>query len=71
MPFDFPEIIGFLRDRRLFVSAPIGDTNFDVEGVRHSMRRAGRGSVAVYPEAGHEFPAAIRDKAYRFLEREP
>lgn len=67
MPFDFPDILEFLRDRRVFINAPIGDDNFDIEGARECMRRAGPRTVALYPEAGHEFPAPVREQAYRFL----
>ena len=30
---------------------------------------AGEKLVAVYPDAGHEFPPAIRQQAYEFLDR--
>jgi dienelactone hydrolase len=77
MPFDFPEVLGALAPRHVFVSAPLHDENFDVEGVRDSVRAAqpvfdlldasGR-LVAVHPDCGHDFPDAIRAQAYEFVD---
>ena len=69
VPFDFPALVAALSDRGLFVNAPLSDDNFDVEGVRECMRQAGRQAVAVYPAAGHDFPPAEREQAYRYIER--
>lgn len=69
VPFDFPAIVEALRTRGLFVNAPLHDDNFDVEGVRECMRQAGKKAVAVYPNAGHDFPPAEREQAYRYIER--
>ncbi len=67
IPFDFPEILAFLSDRAIFVSAPLNDDNFDVEGVQLSMKSAGKRAVAVYPNTGHEFPQDAREESYRFI----
>jgi dienelactone hydrolase len=69
VPFDFPDLVAALGNRGLFVNAPLNDDNFDVEGVRECMRRAGKKAVAVYPAAGHDFPPAEREQAYRYVER--
>lgn len=78
MPFDFPEIITSLAPRGLFVNAPIHDDNFEVSGVRDCIEaalpiyRSSGGEqwlVAEYPDAGHEFPEAVRRRAYDFLGR--
>ena len=69
VPFDFPALVAALNHRGLFVNAPLHDDNFDVEGVRECMRQAGRKAVAVYPDAGHDFPPAEREQAYRYIER--
>lgn len=79
MPFDFTEILGALAPRAVFVSAPTGDANFEVSGVRDCVRAArpvyerifaaGSRLVAVHPDCGHDFPPGIRAQAYRFLER--
>jgi hypothetical protein len=79
MPFDFPEILVALAPRPLFINAPLGDTNFEVSGVRDCVNAAApiyaevfhakERLVAVYPEAGHEFPDQVRLSAYEFLDR--
>ena len=79
MPFDFTEVLGILAPRPVFISAPEGDHNFAVAGVRecveaalpvyerlfHSPDRL----VARHPEVGHEFPPAVRQVAYQFFDR--
>ncbi len=79
MPFDFTEVLGILAPRPVFISAPEGDHNFAVAGVReciesalpvyerlfHSPDRL----VARHPEVGHEFPPALRREAYEFFDR--
>jgi hypothetical protein len=79
MPFDFPDILVALAPRPLLINAPLGDTNFEVSGVRdcvdaaapiyEKVFRAKERLVAVFPEAGHEFPVQIRASAYEFLDR--
>jgi hypothetical protein len=49
MPFDFPEVLASIAPRSVFISAPVRDTNFDVEGVRECVQAAG----AVYAEVPH------------------
>jgi len=76
VPFDFTEIVGCLAPRPFFVNAPLKDHNFDVSGVRDVFRSAspiykllGKSNNfrVVHPDCGHDFPVAIREKAYRFL----
>jgi pimeloyl-ACP methyl ester carboxylesterase len=79
IPFDFPDILVALAPRPLFINAPLGDSNFEVSGVRdcvdaaktiyEKIFRADDRLAAVYPDAGHDFPAEIRSQAYRFLDR--
>ncbi len=79
MPFDFPEILAAIAPRPVFISAPTGDSNFAVSGVRDCVRAArpvydkifsaGARLVAVHPDCGHDFPPDIRERAYRFLEK--
>jgi dienelactone hydrolase len=70
MPFDFPEVVARLSPRALFVNAPLHDGNFDVEGVRECVAGyRGKRLEVVYPDAGHEFPDAVRERAYEFLRR--
>ena len=78
MPFDFTDVISALAPRAFFTNSPIGDANFDVSGVRDCIRAAGRAYdsmgvrdrlVAVYPDAGHDFPPEVREQAYAFIDR--
>jgi pimeloyl-ACP methyl ester carboxylesterase len=66
MPFDFKDVLEAIAPRLVFVSAPVGDSNFDAQGVDEAA--AGQGHVTVrHPEAGHDFPAETREEAYFFL----
>jgi dienelactone hydrolase len=79
MPFDFHEILGLIAPRAVFVNAPAGDANFDVTGVKDCVRSARTVYGTIYrkpellavehPEAGHDFPAEVRRRAYDFLDR--
>lgn len=79
VPFDFPELVGALAPRGLFVNAPTQDANFDVAGVKVCLDAAGPvyrllghpGRLrATHPEAGHAFPREAREDAYRFLDEQ-
>jgi dienelactone hydrolase len=76
VPFDFHEVIAALAPRPLFVSAPLGDTNFAVAGVRkvetaarevYALLEARDRLLVRYPEGGHAFPRAVREAAYDWL----
>ncbi len=78
MPFDFTEVLAALAPRAVFVNAPLNDTNFEVSGVRdcvaaaapvYKLLGAADNLVAVYPDAGHDFPPKVRQAAYEFLDR--
>jgi dienelactone hydrolase len=79
MPFDFTEVLAALAPRPVFINAPLGDSNFEVSGVKDCVTAADQvydqvfhardHLEAVYPQAGHEFPLPIRMQAYSFLER--
>jgi hypothetical protein len=77
LPFDFPDVLRAIAPRPLFVHAPLGDTNFQVDSVRRCVRAArpawtlfgaGERLVAVCPEGKHGFPAEAREQAYAFLD---
>ncbi|MBL8231737.1 MAG: alpha/beta fold hydrolase [Bryobacterales bacterium] len=78
MPFDFPEILGAIAPRAIFINAPTRDANFEVSGVDDCVNAARpifekiyqRPGVLVteHPEADHDFPQEVRERAYRFLE---
>lgn len=74
MPFDFPDVLRTIAPRAVFINAPTRDSNFEISGVVDCVRAAGNAFpkgklVAVYPEAGHDFPVEIRREAYAFLKR--
>ena len=71
MPFDFPDVLNAIAPRAIFINAPLRDANFEVSGVRDCVAavRKKKRLVVVYPDAEHDFPAAERMKAYRFLDR--
>ncbi|MFN0069807.1 MAG: alpha/beta hydrolase family protein [Limisphaerales bacterium] len=74
IPFDFTDVLSAIAPRAVFVSAPMGDTNF-------RWRSAARVTAAVrpdfnaatlvveHPDCGHRFPPEARVRAYEFLER--
>ncbi len=76
VPFDFYEVLTAIAPRAVFVNAPLHDGNFEVGGVRkavaavepvYELREATARLTAVYPDCGHDFPDAIRGKAYDWL----
>ncbi|ADV61039.1 dipeptidylaminopeptidase/acylaminoacyl-peptidase [Isosphaera pallida ATCC 43644] len=78
MPFDFPEVVAAVAPRGLFVSAPLHDDNFDVQGVKDCLEAARpifklwdapEALVAEFPDTGHDFPPATRQRAYQWLEQ--
>jgi hypothetical protein len=78
VPFDFPEVVAALAPRAFLASAPVGDDNFEVSGVKDCLAAArpvyellgvGEKLTANYPDCKHEFPPAVRDVAYRWLDR--
>lgn len=79
MPFDFPDLLSSLAPRPLFINAPLRDSNFEVTGVKDCVKiaesvysrvfKAKNSLMAVYPDAGHEFPSEIRKQAWSFLDQ--
>ncbi len=78
VPFDFPELLGVLAPRAVFVSAPRGDTNFRWQSVAriaravepvYALHGASDRLRVVHPDTGHRFPPEIRAEAYAFVER--
>lgn len=77
VPFDFQELIGALAPRHVFISAPLGDTNFNWQSVDRVARAAAPiyalyGAKdrlrVVHPDCPHDFPPEIREEAYRWLD---
>jgi len=77
IPFDFHELIGALAPRRVFINAPLGDTNFKWESVEEIVRAARpvyelfgapENLQVEHPDCGHEFPQEVRERAYKTLD---
>ncbi len=77
VPFDFQELIGALAPRHVFLSAPLGDANFNWQSVDRIARAAApifalHGAKdrlrVVHPDCPHDFPPEIREEAYRWLD---
>ena len=78
IPFDFHELIGALAPRRVFINAPLRDSNFkwkSVDAIVQAARpvygfyQAGEKIHVEHPDCGHDFPPEMRDVAYRTLDR--
>ena len=79
MPFDFPEVLAAIAPRGLFVAAPLHDANFDNDGVRkcvaaaepvYQLLGAKEQLQVVYPDCAHDFPDAVREQVYQWLEKQ-
>ncbi len=78
IPFDFHELIGALAPRYVFISAPVHDSNFKADSVDR-VAAAAEGVFQLYgkedrlivdhPDCGHDFPEAMRLKAYELFEQ--
>jgi dienelactone hydrolase len=78
VPFDFPEVVAALAPRAFLASAPTGDDNFEVSGVKdcvaaakpvYELLGAKEKLAANYPECKHEFPPESRKVAYEWLDK--
>lgn len=78
VPFDFYEVVAALAPRAFFSNSPLGDDNFDVNGVKKAIPVAAQvyrllGAAdrlqVRYPDVGHAFPPDVREEAYRFIDR--
>lgn len=78
VPFDFTEIVAGFAPRPFLASSPIGDSNFEVSGVRDVIKSAKpiyelygkpENLQANYPDCAHDFPADVRKVAYEFFDR--
>lgn len=78
IPFDFHELIGALAPRRVLIVAPTRDANFRADSVDR-VAAAARRVYELYghpdhlrvehPECDHDFPAGMREEAYRLFDR--
>ncbi|MCX6910049.1 MAG: alpha/beta hydrolase, partial [Verrucomicrobia bacterium] len=77
IPFDFYEMVGALAPRVCFINAPLKDSNFKWQSVDRVVAAAAKvyelcGKTAnltvEHPDCDHDFPDAMREKAYRLFE---
>jgi hypothetical protein len=70
--FDFDTVLEAISPRRVFVNAPLGDSNFKWRSVDWVVAKAMEESnvfVQVeHPDCEHKFPKEMREKAYGVLE---
>jgi dienelactone hydrolase len=78
MPFDWPEVLAALAPRPVFINAPVGDENFNMDGVRDCVKFAQpvyqlleqpKCLEVHHPQVGHDFPKDVREKCYGFFDR--
>ena len=77
IPFDFPELLGALAPRPVFINAPLHDSNFRHQSVDkcgtaaraiYTLLGAAEKLMIVHPDCGHDFPEPQREQAYRVLD---
>ncbi|MCD6048773.1 MAG: putative dienelactone hydrolase [Verrucomicrobia bacterium] len=76
IPYDFHELIGALAPRVCFISAPLKDSNFKWESVDkvvaaarpvYQLHGKPQNLLVEHPDCDHDFPDAMREKAYRLM----
>ena len=77
-PFDFHDVLAALAPRHVFVSAPLGDTNFkwksvaaigrDVSAI-YALHKAEGNLQIHHPDCGHVFLPETREQAYRVFDK--
>lgn len=77
IPFDFPELLGAIAPRPIYVNAPLHDSNFQWRSVercsssaRAIFRLLGNEAdlIVDFPDVDHNFPEPQRKKAYQLLD---
>lgn len=78
VPFDFPEIIGALAPRPLFINQTLGDWLYSAASVDrcvalalpvYKLFWAEQNIVVVHPPGPHDFPEEARMAAYKFIDK--
>jgi dienelactone hydrolase len=78
VPFDFPEILGALAPRPVFINSAMGDSLFTAQSVDrcvslanpvYKIFGASQNLVVVHPPGNHDFPAEARMAAYEFIDK--
>ncbi len=77
IPFDFPELLGALAPRPVYVNAPLHDSNFRWKSVDkcariarpvYEMLGAKEKLVIDHPDCDHNFPLEQRSRAYQLFD---
>jgi dienelactone hydrolase len=77
IPFDFHELIAALAPRRVFISAPLGDSNFKWQSVDKIVKAAlpvfklhdaAANLRVLHPDCPHDFPPEVREQAYAWID---
>ena len=77
LPFDFYEMIAALAPRRVFINAPLHDSNFNWQSVDrivqaasaiYRLEGASRNLSVTHPDCEHDFPPEIREAAYKTID---
>lgn len=77
IPYDFPELLGALAPRPVFVNAPLHDSNFVAvsvdrcaEAARPVYRLLGneKDLVIHHPDSDHNFPVEMRTASYELID---
>lgn len=77
VPFDFYELVAALAPRRVFINAPLRDSNFRSDSVDRIVSAA-KPVYALYgaedrlhvehPDSEHDFPDSVRNTAYHWID---
>ncbi|NQV25947.1 MAG: alpha/beta hydrolase [Rhodopirellula sp.] len=77
IPYDFPELLGALAPRPVFVNAPLHDSNFVAASIDRCADAARpvykllgneKGLVIRHPDSDHNFPDDMRAEAYQLID---
>jgi putative membrane-bound dehydrogenase-like protein len=78
VPFDFYELVAALAPRTFVSVSPVGDANFDINGVRkaipvagsiYSLFKAREELILLTPDCEHDFPTDMRLQSYVVMDR--
>lgn len=76
IPFDFPDLLGALAPRKVFVNAPLHDSNFRWKSVARIIDAVNQAEASFpwkgritlhHPDTAHEFSQPMREQAYEMI----
>ena len=77
IPFDFPDLLSSLAPRKIFINAPLHDSNFRWKSVQrcaaivqdaYKVHQRGSHVIVRHPDTPHDFVQAMRKEAYEMIE---